>query len=199
MCSVIELTQVTLSTHGRLLSHESLCLEREKTGQTRWTWKWMSYWIHEMRHSGGNRGKKDKHSAESRVPELESCCFSSGEQLLKHVEACYHYQSDSRGKALAAAVTRWVLLMKTLTYRPGLWLCAQSAVTTLPLLARTVRLNGKGNNYSSTFLVTDLNFKEKFSHCSGKSLNWKCDINNSTSLWVKSCHIYLYNTFCELQ
>lgn len=74
--------------------------------------------------------EKDKHSAESRVPELESCCFSSGEQLLQHVEACYHYQSDNRGRALAALVTsRWyerALVMKTVTYRPGLSLCSVS-------------------------------------------------------------------------
>lgn len=41
--------------------------------------------------SGVEKNKEeDKHLAESRVPELDSCCFSFGEQLLKHVEACYH-------------------------------------------------------------------------------------------------------------
>lgn len=87
-------TQMTPSTHGWLLSHESVCLEKEKTGKTRQRWKWIIHWRHEM--SGVEEiQKEDKHSAESRVPELESCCFSSGEQLLEHVEVCYHYQSGA--------------------------------------------------------------------------------------------------------
>lgn len=58
-------------------------LEKEKTqvgGE--------SHWRHEVSDVEKNK-EEDKHLAESRVPELESCCFSFGE-LLKHEEACYH-------------------------------------------------------------------------------------------------------------
>ena len=47
---------------------------------------------------------------------------------------------------------------------------APDTVTILPLLARTERQNLEGNNYSSAFLVTDLNLEDEFLPCSGKGL-----------------------------
>ena len=93
--------------------------------------------------------EKDKHSAKSRVPELASCGISSVAQLLKYVEACYHYQSDSRGRAFAVAVTFTSIIacsvwenchIKTRSVSQH-----QSPATAqiLPLLARKERQNGK--------------------------------------------------------